>query len=226
VLESVQPAVRRDRRAGRGLSPRTVAKREAITDAAVDIFLSNGYRGTTMDDIAAAAGVSKVTLYKQFGDKETLFSTIVLGVTAQANAIATEIEHAFNDIRTARDVEPLLTALAERYARGVIAPRVVRLRRLVIAEANRFPDLASAYYEGAPQRALTSLAKGFARLNQRGLLRIPEPDTAASQFAYLVLGPLIDRALFQPRKRITRTDLATHVTAAVSAFLKATRRDR
>jgi TetR/AcrR family transcriptional repressor of mexJK operon len=64
---------------------RSARKRRAIIEAATTVFLSNGYLGTTMDEIAALAQVSKQTVYKHFADKERLFSEIV---TANVDEIA------------------------------------------------------------------------------------------------------------------------------------------
>ena len=214
----------RDRAAIRAPSVRTLVKRDAITEAAIRLFLTNGYRATSMDEVAAAAGVSKVTLYKQFGDKESLFTTIVRSVTARAETITAEIERRFAAIAAGdgeRELGPALVALAGAYAAGVVAPEVVRLRRLVIAEAEHFPDLAAAYYDCAAKRALRALAVGIARLAELGLLRPAVPQRAAGQFAYVVLGPLIDRAMFLPDGRITRTEIAAQAEAGVAVFLAA-----
>jgi len=64
---------------------RSARKRRAIVEAATTVFLRNGYLGTSMDEIAALAGVSKQTVYKHFTDKERLFSQIV---TATVNELA------------------------------------------------------------------------------------------------------------------------------------------
>jgi TetR/AcrR family transcriptional repressor of mexJK operon len=197
------------------LPRRTLVKRSAISEAATRLFLERGFSATSMDDVAAAAGVSKATLYKQFGDKRSLFETVVLAVTERAETIAASIESNLGHIDTAEALEPDLVGLAVAYA----STPVVRLRRLVVAEAERFPELAATYFDGAPRRALDALASGFTRLDERGLLAVPSPDIAATQFAYLVLGPLLDRALFRPGKRIPRTEIVANCRAGVALFL-------
>jgi len=203
------------------LPRRTLVKRSAIAEAATTLFLHHGFRATSMDDIATTAGVSKVTLYKQFGDKRTLFETVVLGITDRAVTITAGIEATLAGIDTADQLEPALVDLAISYTSAVVTPEVVRLRRLVLAEAERFPDLAAAYFDGAPRRALDALAAGFGRLDERGLLTVPAPDTAATQFAYLVLGPLLDRALFRPGSRSRRAEVVAAAGAGVATFLAA-----
>ena len=58
-------------------SNRSARKRQAILDAATDVFLRDGYLGTNMDEIAALSEVSKQTVYKHFASKEALFIEIV-----------------------------------------------------------------------------------------------------------------------------------------------------
>ena len=98
---------------------------------------------------------------------------------------------------------------------------MLRLRRLVISEADRFPELAATYFDRAPGRGLEALAAGFDVLVGRGLLRIDDTATAAVQFAYLVLGPVLDRALFHPRSPVPEDEIARCADAGVTAFLAA-----
>jgi len=171
---------------------RSAVKRTAIVGAATTLFLRNGYQGTSVDDVAAMAAVSKQTVYKNFGDKQQLFSTIVLGVTATAQEFADHLMNAPED----DDVETELRTIARRYLGSVMRPQVLQLRRLVIGEAGRFPDLARAYYERAPQRVLGALAVKLRRLSERGLLRVDDPSAAADHFAFLILGKPLDKAMF------------------------------
>jgi TetR/AcrR family transcriptional repressor of mexJK operon len=179
----------------------SAAKREAITEAATTLFLERGFQNTSMDEIAAAARVSKQTVYKQFSDKRQLLYDIVLGITGRAGQIAHTIETLFDEII---DVESGLTKLARRYAGAVLSPEVLQLRRLIISEATRFPDLAQAYFEQAPGRGLEAVAAGMQLLTERGLLGAEDAVVAANHFAYLVLGPVIDKALFHPQEALSR----------------------
>lgn len=196
----------------------SVRKRQAITDAATRLFLEQGFRGTSMDQIAAAANVSKQTVYKQFTDKQQLLHDIVVGITRRAGEIASTMQSMFDEID---DLEAGLGALARRYASAVLHPEVVRLRRLVVSEAVRSPDLAQAYYEQAPKLGLEAVAQGLGRLAERELLRTEDVSAAANHFAYLVLGPLIDRAMFLPEKAIGEAEINYWADAGVAAFIRA-----
>jgi TetR/AcrR family transcriptional repressor of mexJK operon len=172
----------------------TDRKRAAIVEAATHRFLQQGYDATRIDQIAADASASKQTVYNQFGDKEALFRQIVLGATATAEAFAAALPSSFDDVPDA-EVPDALHALARRYLTMTAAPPVLALRRLVIGEATRFPRLAATYHERAPALVMASFAELFARLGARGVLRVQDPAEAARHFAFLVVGPAIDRGM-------------------------------
>jgi len=120
------------------------------------------------------------------------------------------------------DPAPDLVDLAADYLRAVLQEPVVQLRRLVVGEANRVPELAQRYYEQAPARTLAAFADCFGRLHDRGLLHVPEPSKAAEHFAFLIVGRCIDQALFCGGSQVLGTvDVDDHVSAAVQVFLSA-----
>jgi TetR/AcrR family transcriptional repressor of mexJK operon len=197
-------------------------KRAAIVRAATELFLRHGYQDTSTDQIAAAASVSKQTVYNQFGDKQRLFTEIILGVTATAENFAAVLPREVADVRKPADLEPGLRALGRRYLATVMNPRVLALRRLLIGEAHRFPDLASTYYQRAPGRVLAALADVFDRLADRGLLTAPDPTAAAEDFAFLVLGRPLDHGMFHIEDEAADTELLERsADRAVSVFLAA-----
>jgi TetR/AcrR family transcriptional repressor of mexJK operon len=198
-------------------------KRRAIIEAATALFLRDGYRSTSMDQIAAQAEVGKQTVYKQFEDKEQLFRAIVLGVTANSEAIITDLtsELRNGEISCLADLRVVLTDLARRYIDGVLQPNVLSLRRLVIAEAERFPDLARTYFEQAPSRGIDVIADAFRSYEKSGLLEMSDTRLAAAQFAYLVLGIPQDRAQFCPAERPSPAERERLAAEAVRVFLAA-----
>ena len=206
-----------------GTDGRTARKRRAIMEAATALFLRDGYRNTSMDQIAADAAVSKQTVYKQFADKEQLFRDIVLGVTSNSEAIITDMTSALRstDIASHAQLRAVLTDLARRYIDGVLQPHVLALRRLIIAEAERFPDLARAYFEQAPARAIEAIASALQTYIDRGLLAADDPRLAAAHFAYLVLAIPQDRAQFYPRERPSAGERDRLANEAVRIFLAA-----
>lgn len=199
---------------------RSARKRRAIMEAATTLFLRDGYRSTSMDQIAADAAVSKQTVYKQFADKEQLFRDIVRGVT---EAIITDMTSALHatDVSSPAELQAVLTDLARRYIDGVLQPHVIALRRLIIAEAERFPDLARSYFEQAPARAIEVVANLLRTYVERGLLAADDPRLAASYFAYLALAIPQDRALFYPGERPSAAERDRLAGEAVRIFLAA-----
>jgi TetR/AcrR family transcriptional repressor of mexJK operon len=202
---------------------RSARKRRAIMQAATALFLRDGYRNTSMDQVAADAAVSKQTVYKHFADKEQLFREIVLGVTGNAEAIITDLTSVLRsaEIDSAADLRTVLTDLARRYIDGVLRPNVLALRRLIIAEAERFPDLARTYFDQAPSRGIDVIADALRTYERRGLLDLGDARLAAAQFAYLVLGIPQDRAQFCPQERPSPAERDRLAAEAVRVFLAA-----
>ena len=202
---------------------RSARKRRAIIEAATALFLRDGYRSTSMDQVAADAAVSKQTVYKQFADKEQLFRDIVLGVTGNSEAIITDMTSALRstDVTSQAELLTVLTDLARRYIDGVLQPHVLALRRLIIAEAERFPDLARTYYEQAPARAIEVVATALQTYTERGLLVADDHRLAAAHFAYLVPAIPQDRAQFHPRECPSAAERDRLASEAVRVFLAA-----
>jgi TetR/AcrR family transcriptional regulator, mexJK operon transcriptional repressor len=198
---------------------RSARKRRAIMQAATTVFLDNGYLGTSMDEVASRATVSKQTVYKHFADKERLFTEIILATIDQVG----EPFHAeVITLGDTDDPEGELGVVARRLIAAVMAPDVLRLRRLVIAEADRFPQLGRAYYERGPGRTAATLASHFQRLAERGLLRLDDPLTAAHQFNWLITSvPLNQVMLCGNAVHFTAGDLEGFADSGVRMFLDA-----
>ena len=119
-------------------------------------------------------------------------------------------------------LEEGLGKVARAYLRIVVRPDVLRLRRLVLGEASRFPELARTYYERVPGRVLKELELVFGRLAAEGRLKIDDVSLAADQFAWLVLGLALDRGMFYPAEDATRdVDLERIADSAVRVFISA-----
>ncbi len=172
---------------------RSARKRRAIIEAATELFLGQGYLGTSMDEIAASAAVSKQTVYKHFADKQTLFRAIV---TSIVDVISDPNYEAIIGLKDSSELEPDLIELARSQLRLVMQRRVLQLRRLVIGESGRFPELGQAFYERGPGRTMAGLAEAFQGLAQRGLLQLDrDPLLAAEHFNWLVMSTPLNRAM-------------------------------
>ena len=195
---------------------RSERKRRDILDAARTAFLERGYDETSMDDVAAKAGVSKPTIYKHFGDKDRLFSATIEAEIADAES---NTQALINALPTTQDLARDLRRFARAHVADVMQPQLVRMRRRLIGEAERFPDLAATWFRNGPARGHSTLAAVFSKLADRGLLSIEDPLVAAEQFNWLALIPL-NRAMFfiDP---IGSRELQQAADRAVDVFLSA-----
>jgi TetR/AcrR family transcriptional repressor of mexJK operon len=203
------------------LEGRTPRKRRAILAAATDVFLQHGYLGASMDEVAAKAGVSKQTVYKQFENKERLFAEIVLGTS---DVVMDELVQAYADtLDGAVDAREALRALARRLLQSLTADSVLKLRRLVIAEADRFPEVCGAWFNSGFEKSLDALGEALTRLTDRGLLReLEDPTLVAYQFAGLVMYKPMNRAMFAGTRQRPKTgELEKLADQAVDVFLAA-----
>jgi TetR/AcrR family transcriptional regulator, mexJK operon transcriptional repressor len=198
---------------------RSERRRQAIIKAATEVFVRHGYLGATTDEVAARASVSKQTLYKHFTDKQHLFAEVILDTAVQVvDGLSAAVASTLDD---AQDVRQALRDLADGYLRGLLQPDVVRLRRLVIAEADRFPEIGRAWFDRGFDRALVIMGEAMRRLADRGLLHnLSDPALAACQFAGLVMYQPMNQAMFagtdapQPAERLSRI-----ADSAVDVFL-------
>jgi AcrR family transcriptional regulator len=198
---------------------RTATKRRAIHAAATEVCLQHGYLGASMDEVAAKAGVSKQTVYKQFENKERLFAEIVLGTNEQ---LAEKLAKAYAEtLDGATDAREALRALAFRLLESLTSDGILQLRRLVIAEADRFPEVCGAWFTSGFEKSLETLGHALSRLTDRGLLRpLDDPTLVAYQFAGLVMYKPMNRAMFAgTRQRPKPDELETLADRAVDVFL-------
>ncbi len=198
---------------------RAERKRRAIVEAATALFLENGYRGTSMEQIATVACVSKQTVYKHFSGKEALFNAIV---TATVNEASDTVAAAVHELPASGDIAADLRTLARRELELVMQPRILQLRRLVTAEAARFPSLGRMFYERGPGRTIGELAAVFERLAGQGQLMVDDALLAAAHFNWLVMSIPLNRAmLLGVDAPLSPDELTRHAYEGVGVFLAA-----
>jgi TetR/AcrR family transcriptional repressor of mexJK operon len=216
-MEQPTPAAASDSEPNEGPG-RTERKRRFILQAAEALFLERGFVGASVDDVAAHASVSKQTVYKQFESKAALFVAVVLHMTGQASD---RVQVEMRDPETEAEVVDALMGHGQRLLNIALAPKLLRLRRLVISETDRFPELGRALYEGGPGRAIAGLAAALQRWTDRGLLVLDEPNVAATQFNWLVMGDPVNRAMFFGAVHLTAAEQQRHLEQSVRVFIAA-----
>jgi TetR/AcrR family transcriptional repressor of mexJK operon len=173
--------------------PRAERKRRDIIAAARALFLRDGF-GVGMDAIAAAAGVSKVTVYNHFRSKEALFTAVVAGALDEP-LTATDATAPLAGLTEAADLRGALTEVARSWVRSVRDNEdVIALRALVAAEQHRFPELGDAWRRHGPTGHHPEVAEALRTLHARGRLAIGDVEVAVLQlyalfvFPHLVVG--------------------------------------
>nr|WP_246767329.1 TetR/AcrR family transcriptional regulator [Rhizobium leguminosarum] len=198
---------------------RSERKQAAIVGAAAEVFLSTGYAGASMDEIASRSGVSKQTIYKHFSSKEALFVAVLTQMMREAD---TAVHTGLPQVENRAQLEAYLLDYAVRQLTIVLTPGLMQLRRLVVAEAQRFPELAKLLYARGPARALEVMGSAFEQLAGKKLLRFSDATVAASQFNWLVMADPVNRVMMLGDEAIpTKQEIHRHAEAAVATFLAA-----
>jgi TetR/AcrR family transcriptional repressor of mexJK operon len=161
-----------------GLSDR---KREAILKGAKTVFLKHGFGDANMDEVAATAGVSKMTVYRHFGSKEDLFAGVITESCQQL--VSSEIEEVF-----ALPMRDALRAYARKMTDIFFARDTAELHRIVIAESRRFPKLGRLFYETGPQSCIDPLEAYFIQHRNDPKLKVSDAHRAAEEFLELLRG--------------------------------------
>ncbi len=199
-------------------STRAARKKTAILEAAQQVFFTNGYVGASMDQVAATAEVSKQTVYKHFGSKGELFREVVTNVVRARDAGITPGLLSSGS----GSFEEQLRTFARFFLKGVMQPDVLRLRRLVIGEAGRFPELGEAFYELGPKRAAEQLSRSLRELGTQQGFFLKDPDMAAEHLLCLILSIPIDRAmLLGGEHNLTEAALDRYADEGVRVFIRA-----
>jgi TetR/AcrR family transcriptional repressor of mexJK operon len=162
-------------------------KHQAIMDAAMRVFLREGFARASMDAIAAEAGVSKRTVYNHFADKERLFISVFEAIL---DAVVTDFDASVEEtLGDSDDLHRDFIALARRWVRLFLREDAAALRRLVIAEAVHHPSLMGAWVQAGALRVQDRVEGLLARLADRGKLEVADPFRAAQQLTLLITTP-------------------------------------
>lgn len=188
-------------------------KRAQILSGAAVIFAAQGYEGASMAQIAAAAGVSKGTLYNHFENKAALFVAYV------SEKCQERLASVFHGMNHDGGPEAVLREVGKRMLHMMLSDAGLAIYRVVISEASKFPELASAFFEAGPARAVRSLSEWLEEETRQGRLCVSEPAFAAEQFlnlcqTHLVLRRRLELLADPPEAYVDRV-----VDAAIGMFL-------
>lgn len=190
-----------------------LAKEAGILAAALRVFARCGYSGTSMDGIAAEAGLTKPTLYQYFDSKDRLF-------TAMMVQKRDDMLIAFDQPLGSHMVAQLYD-FARRYADTVMRTDLLSLARLIIGEVQRFPEIGRAYQASGPDQVLHGLIRYLQDRRADGLLEFDDPDLAAQDLWGLILSAPRTQALYLPDDPPGPAEISRSIRNGLRVFLKA-----
>lgn len=202
--------------AGRPGRPVDLDKRDHILDVARDLFFAHGVEGVTIEGIAGVSGVSKVTIYKRFGDKTGLFEAVV---EREADAMEQGVEQVSAPGVTLSDQ---LVAFGNELLGFLERPELAAFDRVLAVEAPRHPELAERFFHAGPGRIRASLARLIAVAMDRGEIEDTDPVLAAEDLIALWQGfTSIERKFLLLDTNLTQGARNSRVTRAVERWLRA-----
>ncbi len=196
---------------------RSAGKTDAILGSAKELFLSDGYTRTSMDSIAARAGVSKQTVYSHFADKDTLFAAVVASLRSEAGA-----NRALALPSHAADVRAELTTFGIDLLKVLLVPEVASLRRLIIGELTQRVELRRTWSDGAPEDAAIALRDYLTAANTAALLAVEDPEPNARQFITLISAEGLNKSVYGVRP-LSDQDRRAIAERCVDLFVRAHR---
>ena len=185
------------KRTGRPTREEAPLLTQKVTDTATEMFIAQGYSGTTMEALARAAGISKKTIYSQYRDKGALFRAVIHGMERPA----------VNARLMKDDALPLEQGLRRRakvIMDAALEPRALAFYRLIQREVAQFPELGKIIQDENTKQLFEPLASYFARHAESGAIEGADSGWAARLFVYLLFGDLNHRLLTgadPPKKR-------------------------
>ncbi|MFB9951008.1 TetR/AcrR family transcriptional regulator [Rhizobium puerariae] len=193
-------------------------KRQAILNAAADVFAEQGFAGASIDAIAVRAGVSRQTIYNQLGDKDNLFKVVVAEITDRSSAGFFRVLDTFPV--APEDIGKELVQFSARLLRKALCdPNGRWLRKLVETEGTRFPELFETWKEYGPGKKYPAIAARLAQLAHAGYLEIDDPALAARQYMALLATDL--RYDQQLGRQTPESEIDRMASDATRTFLRA-----
>ena len=164
-----------ERRANSARNRLSDEKREAILTGARKVFMQSGFGGANMDDVASAARVSKMTVYRHFGSKEDLFAGVITEMCH--DLIPEQLQEIFN-----REPRRALRSFARKMIEILFNEDSIELHRLAVSECRRFPMLGELFFATGPQVCIDALESYLIRHKTDPRFRITDPRRSAEEF--------------------------------------------
>lgn len=191
-------------------------KHDAIAAAALVLFARDGYERTSVDAIAAEAGVSKRTVYGHYGDKENLFLLVLRETYDTMRERVRDI--ADRNLRDVGELRPALTACIREAVRTITrSPERATLIRLLISEAPHFPALLDLWHN---RGIVPLIAEPLAKLAAAGLLDADDPAQAAEHLYALTFGQVNTKSMLGT-SQLSDAEADRIITSGIAVFMRA-----
>jgi TetR/AcrR family transcriptional repressor of mexJK operon len=194
--------------------PKDLEKGAAILEAAKRLFTAQGFDGTSMDQIAAGAGVSKLTVYSHFGDKETLFAAAAKAYCEQ------QLPSTLFEAHPEVPLRERLMQIARAFFAMISAPEAVAGHRILCTPQMADSPIPRMFWEAGPKRVQHAFAGLLRARVDAGELAIDDVDRAASQFFTLLKGDPHAQLVFGCGCDVGG-DIQAHLDASIDLFLRA-----
>jgi TetR/AcrR family transcriptional repressor of mexJK operon len=195
--------------------PKDLAKRAAILDAAKRLFVLQGFDGVSMDQIAAEAGVSKLTVYSHFGDKDSLFAEAVRAHCEQG--MPTRLFEPDPGV----PLRERLTDIGEAFFAMIMTPEAIAGHRILCSPQIATSHMPAMFWEAGPQRVQNAFTALLERRIAAGELEIDDPARAAGHFFTLLKGEPHAQAVFGYCCSGRHDTPQAHIASVVDLFLRA-----
>ena len=188
-------------------------KFDQVLAGARDVFMSHGFEGASVDEIAKQAGVSKATLYSYFSDKKLLFMEVAKSECSK------QAEEILSETSDDDPLEEVLLQIANRFVEFITSDFGQRVFRICVAESDRFPELGQAFYESGPMLMRGHMIELLHAAQERGEVEIDDFQLASDQFAELCKADLHPRMVFSVSRTFTEDETSRVANGAVKTFL-------
>jgi TetR/AcrR family transcriptional repressor of mexJK operon len=195
--------------------PKNLEKRQAILDAASELFPLKGFTGVSMMEIAEKAGVSKLTLYSHFNDKEDLFTQSVIDCCEQ------QLPSSSFKLAPDLSLQQTLRAIGNGFLDLVMDPKAISLHRMMVSQSGADNAHAEMFFKAGPERMLAEMQHFLEHARKNGSLHINDTRMAAEHFFCLLKGLIYMRVLMGLAEPPGKKARETHVQEVVDMFLNA-----
>ena len=198
----------------RDFTPASDPAKDKVVEAALELFVSHGYEGTSTEDVATAARASKSTIYSRFRSKEDLFTAVMLAACQGVDAPSIE------DLDQYPTLPEALAAAAKATLYRVLQPRGLAVLEVGIGAKKSNPVAMKIYWENGPGVAQKFVRKALQREKDAGRIDCGNLSRAASRFMNMIFGPFLYGAMFAGEKLPTRSQIDQELDTTIHHFLE------